>query len=152
MVGHEILSRGVQTDFFEEFSGLENIKISLPYSDLNRWIPDDSVLVEALTNLPIGRLTNVKQLSFISYHGINTEGMRFLPFSHTRLLHSLMAGLVGGEIARRNGLPPKVVTHVEIGGAGHDMGTPAHGDAVKLLDPANLDEESNWHEMFGEKG
>ena len=55
-----------QTNFFEEFGELEDFFVSLPYSDLHRWIPEGSIQAEAWSPLRLGRLAEVKQLSFLS--------------------------------------------------------------------------------------
>lgn len=137
------------SDEFEE----GDFNIHLPYSDLKRWILDDSVLAQAASVFKIwGRLNEVRALSFLSYVGPAPEEQYFIGYSHNRLDHSLVVGLTAGEIGRRNNLLQSQIDTLEIAGVLHDIATPALGDAAKSIDPDNLDEEKFWHEVVDAKG
>lgn len=140
-----------QLDFFDNLD-LEDIKVTVPHSHLSRWLPEDSVFAEAVKRLPVARLSGIKQLSFLSYYGPAPESTYFMQYSHTRFEHSLDTGLISGEIGLRNGLDLPTITKLQIAGLCHDLGTPAYGDAIKLLDKANLDEEGHWQELLDKQG
>ena len=141
-----------------EIPGLEaheqdvSVNLSLPYSDLtNIWIPKDSIYEKALRTLPLGRLADIKQLSFLSYVSPNPEKTYFLPYSHDRLDHSLTVALVAEKMLRQNRLPEDKINLGILAGFLHDIATPAHGDPVKYLDPETLNEETHWLETLDEK-
>jgi len=137
------------SDEFEE----GDFNIHLPYSDLGRWISDDSVLAQAASAFRIwGRLNEIRALSFLSYVGPEQEKQYFTGYPHHRLDHSLVVGLTAGEIGRHNNLLQQQIDTLEIAGILHDIATPALGDATKSIDPTNLDEEKFWYEVLGKKG
>lgn len=145
---HQSHFRSVSDEFEEG-----DFNIHLPYSDLRRWISDDSVLAHAASAFRIwGRLNEIRALSFLSYVGPEPEKQYFIGYSHNRLDHSLVVGLTAGEIGRRNNLLQNQIDTLEIAGVLHDIATPALGDAAKSIDPDNLDEEKFWHEVLDEKG
>ncbi len=141
-----------------EIPGLEaheqdvSVNLSLPYSDLtNIWIPEKSLYENALRTLPLGRLGNIKQLSFLSYIGPDPKITYFFPYSHDRLDHSLTVGLVAEKMLRQNRLPEDQINLGILAGFLHDIATPAHGDPIKYLDPEALNEETYWFEALDEK-
>ena len=145
---HQSHFRSVSDEFEEG-----DFNIHLPYSDLGRWISDDSMLAHAASAFRAwGRLNEIRALSFLSYVGPEPEKQYFIGYSHNRLDHSLVVGLTAGEIGRRNNLLQNQIDTLEIAGVLHDIATPALGDATKSIDPDNLDEEKFWQEMLNENG
>ncbi len=136
-------------DEFEEGSFRE----FLPFSDLNRWVEENSFLDRAATALGVwGRLGQIRALSFLSYVGPSPEMQYFTGYTHHRLDHSLVVAMVAGEIGRRNNLSQSNIKLLETAGLLHDIAIPALGDAIKSVDPENLDEEKFWHECLDDKG
>lgn len=135
-----------------EFEELEREWSSLPYSDFKRWIPEDDLWIDMYGSFPLGRLGYVKQLSFLSYVGPNPEHTYFIPYSHTRLLHSQQVAFVGQEVAQQNGATIPQTDKIKIKFGLHDIATVAHGDAVKKVDPTNLHEETHWRDVTSKKG
>lgn len=145
---------GIQADFFDRggFSHLEGVYEALPYSDFKRWIPENSIYLEAFAAFPLGRLSGVKQLSFLSYTGPNPENVYNIPTNHDRLDHSIVVALMTEQILKRNGFSHEEIVLGIIAALLHDIATPAHGDATQAIDPKNLDEENNWKKMLDKKG
>src|SRR3989344_5934663 len=126
---------------------------NLPFSDLNRWIPENSLIKKAADVFKIwGRLHEIRALSFLSYVGPDPEQQYFIGYSHDRLDHSLVVAMTAGDIGRLNNLPQKDIDTLEASGLLHDIATSALGDATKSIDPDNLDEERFWQELLSENG
>lgn len=136
----------------DEFEG-GDFFIFLPYSNLRRWVSEDSMVAKASSAFKIwGRLHEIRALSFLSYVGPEPDKEYFVGYSHNRLDHSLVVGLTAGEIGKRNNLLQNQIDTLEIAGVLHDIATPALGDAIKSIDPDNLDEEKFWYEALDDKG
>src|SRR3989338_3534451 len=137
------------SDEFEE----GDFNIYLPYSDLKRWVLDESTLAQAANAFRVwGRLSEVRALSFLSYVGPQPDKQYLIGYSHNRSDHSLVVGLTAGEIGRHNNLLQQQIDTLEIAGILHDIATPALGDVTKSIDPTNLGEEKFWHEVLDRKG
>lgn len=137
----------------DEMEGNESIFEFLPYSNLKRWIYDTSIYEEAHGFLPLMRLHDVRTLSFLSFLGKERELFRYIePSTHTRYDHSLVVAMVCEEILKQNCFPQDEINKGILAGLVHDIATPAHGDAIKKVDPAHLDEEAFWAEAIGQKG
>jgi len=147
---------GIQPDFnqtSDDFAQEEDFFEFLPFSDLRRWAPTDSLLTKAASSFKIwGRLGEIRALSFLSYVGPDPEQQYFIGYSHDRLDHSLVVAMTAGDIGRLNNLPQKDIDALEVSGLSHDIATPALGDATKSIDPDNLDEEKFWQEVIGIEG
>lgn len=125
----------------------------LPYSDFSKWVPENSIYNEALTNIhSLNRLSDIKCLSFLSYVGPNPQNMYFTSFTHSRFDHSLTVALIVEQILKQNGIPQEQIDLGIIAGILHDIATPAYGDATKQIDIKNLDEEDYWWEVLDKKG
>lgn len=151
-----IRQEGIQPDFnyiSDAFAEEGDFFEFLPYSDLKRWAPTDSLIAKASIAFGVwNRLSQIRALSFLSYVGPEPDKHYFIGYSHDRLDHSLVVGLTAGEIGRRNNLLQQQTNALEIGGGLHDIATPALGDATKSIDPDNLDEEKFWQELLNENG
>lgn len=139
---------------FEE--GAEDVSFHefLPYSDLSRWVPEQSIYEEAQRSIKaLSRLDNIKALSFLSFIGPKRNpDTYYVGYSHTRLDHSLVVALTTEQILRQNGASLDQINIGIVAGLFHDIATPALGDAAKQLDPKNLDEENFWWEALAEEG
>lgn len=126
----------------------------LPYSDLSRWIPEQSTYEEAQgSTKALLRLGNIKALSFLSFIGPRAPGDNFyIEHHHTRFDHSLVVALTTEQILRQNGASLDQINTGIVAGLFHDIATPALGDATKQLDPKNLNEEDFWWETLDERG
>jgi len=148
-IGHQLDFNHISDVFTEE----EDFFEFLPFSDLKRWTPTDSLLTKASNAFKIReRLHEIRALSFLSYVGPNPEQQYFIGYSHDRLDHSLVVAITAGEIGRLNNLPQKDIDTLEASGLLHDIATSALGDATKSIDPDNLDEEKFWQELLDKKG
>lgn len=128
--------------------------ISLPYSNPNRnleLISEGTVYHDVVKNSDFYRLSGIKALSFLSLVGPAPEIQHYQEFIHARGDHSLVVARVGELILRRNFFPEDEVNRAVIAFLMHDIATPALGDAVMKLDPANLSEEDNFRAVLGEK-
>jgi HD superfamily phosphohydrolase len=145
---------GYQLSFtdYPDFNELEGQYLFLPYSDLRGWIPEGDPWLGFEGSVPLGRLDGIKQLSFLSYVGPDPDKVTSVPYEHTRGLHTQQVALISREIVRRNGGDLSAQHMIMVGGGLHDIATPAHGDATKLVDPNNLKEEDHWEEMIGKRG
>ncbi len=94
------------------------------------------------------RLEQIKQLGFLQAPTYNnyTKDRQSLSESH-RWLHSLDVYVIAMAMARNLGLYHKVT--LGIAALSHDAGTPAGGDSVKLVAPAELDEDANYPMILG---
>lgn len=127
----------------------------LPYSDLSRWVPEQSIYEEALNSTKaLNRLQEIKALSFLSFMGPenNPHAYYHIGYPHTRLDHSLVVALTIEQILRQNGASSDQINIGIVAGLFHDIATPALGDATKQLDPKNLDEEDFWWETLDKEG
>jgi len=133
----------------QDISFFEN----LPYSDFRRWVPENSIYEEAQRKISaLGRLYNIKCLSFLSYIGSQPENRYFVEFHHSRLDHTLTVALIVEEILKQNGFSQDQVNIGIIAGLLHDIATPAYGDATKQVDMKNLHEEDYWWKVLDKKG
>jgi HD superfamily phosphohydrolase len=135
----------------EELRGDSEMYIALPLSDLAGWIYEKDDIFKAFMSLPVGRLAQVKQLSFLAYIGPSPETQYLHEFTHTRLEHTLLAAKAMEAILRRNGASEQEVKLGIIAAIMHDQATPAFGEATKKIDRDNLDEEKHWAEVMDEK-
>ncbi|OGH11829.1 MAG: hypothetical protein A2857_03990 [Candidatus Levybacteria bacterium RIFCSPHIGHO2_01_FULL_36_15] len=85
------------------------LKENLPYSDLNRWIPDNSIYSETFRLLGLARLHHIKSLSYVTYIGSRPEESLYIPYTHTRLDHTMVVAMVMEDILRNNCFPEKDV-------------------------------------------
>ena len=124
----------------------------LKFSDLRTWIYEDELAYQASKAFSIWRLGEIKQLSFLAYAGPTPETQYFMGFDHTRLEHTDQVVKIGEAILRRNNASKEDITLSAIASVLHDVATPALGDAVKKIDPVNLNEEDFWSEGLDEGG
>lgn len=125
----------------------------LPYSDLREWIPEDSILPEIDAAFDTSRLSDIRSLSFLSYRVSLDEELYTIhdEFRHDRFDHSLVVGMVMDKILKRNKIAGREYALGMTAALTHDLATPAGGDAIKFIDPANLHEEDHWVEMLTDK-
>lgn len=143
-LGFEMLS--------DEFEGDGLLHEYLPFSDLKGWVPEGGPYEDFLRHTSLRRLAGIRALSFLSYIGPEPQSQYFLEFSHDRFDHSLVVAMVIERILRNNYATPKEIITGIFAGLGHDLATPAHGDATMQIDPDNLSEEENWQNMLSENG
>lgn len=145
---------GMQYSFTDDpsFEHLEGAAFFLPYSDIRMWIPEGDIWFDFNRAFPVYRLHEVKQLSFLSYAGPDPERVTVLQYPHTRFLHTQQVALTAREIVRKNGGDLKSQYLIMTAAGLHDIATPAHGDATKVVDKENLDEEDHWKEMIEKTG
>ena len=125
----------------------------LPFSDFRKWVSETSIYIDILSVPAFARTAGIRNIPLMSYQSPQTSGktFRFEP-NHNRIDHSLVVPLLAEAIGRQNKLSPEKITILILGGAFHDVGTPAFGDTLKQLDPNNLDEEDFWWESLREDG
>ena len=127
---------------------------NLPFSDLSgEWLHTDSLLYQTREAFDLQRLAEIRALSFLAVRselsmiGIFPDGN----IGHNRDDHSTGVAMVTERVLTRNKRSPHEIALGTIAGMTHDMATPAGGDALKFMDPANLHEEDHWQEMLQEK-
>ncbi len=145
----------------ERLIGDEQLVIYLPFSDMmpEGIFRDDNVFKALVSLLPATgrhfppeRLNHVKALGLLTHVGPNPENQYFVPFDHTRFLHTLIVARTGERILKNNNASDSDIKTFIASAILHDAATPALGDATKAVDPKNLDEEEFWWEMVTKKG
>ena len=147
-------SKGRPTGFkYEEERWDEEYNVFLPYSSLRDvWIYTGDQIFQASEAFPTRRLDGVRHLALLAWTGSEPDKIYPHEFSQTRFLHTLLVSLIVERILRKNGIDQKEINAAVAAAVLHDIATPAGGDPVKSVDPANLDEESFWWEVLEEKG
>lgn len=96
------------------------------------------------------RLEGIKQLGFLQSPWCRSLTKWRTPLSEsTRYLHSLDVMAVATLIGNNLDLPESEFNTLRVAALTHDMGTPAGGDSVKLVDLAALDEDANYPALLG---
>ena len=132
---------------FQEEAEKGRLYISLPFSDLSKWVPDsDSHFYnQTLDSFPVNRLAGIHQLGFLSWiHSCPSEKQYFMNFHHDRYDHTLAVAMVMETVLKQNGFSEKDIETGLTAAFLHDITTPAGGNAVMELDYEELDEEASW--------
>ncbi len=107
---------------------------------------------DAIDSLGLWRLQGVRQLATL--HPPNQAVCPAEPhpcrFAHTRLLHVSNVCALITLMANNAELPAWQTRHAKVAALAHDKLTPAHGDAVKMIDPPSFDEDANVRQAFAD--
>ncbi|HVZ12268.1 MAG TPA: hypothetical protein VG965_04525 [Patescibacteria group bacterium] len=139
---------------FADYEESEGSFVSLPYSDLE-WSsipPDNEVYPFIHYFIPIERLAGIRQLGFLSYSGDLPQRYIFKPYSHQREDHEWGVAMTADAIAKTNEIKGKPLTTLRFATLLHDVASVSGGDAVKSVDPVELDEETHWRDVVGGRG
>lgn len=152
---HSLAERLLNDMHTEEGDRDEWMHIYLPRSSFGEWVLDRGFNHEAITTLGMNRLSQIRQLSFLSYRfplPDDAESNILIEYTHTRFEHSVLTGLLMEKVLKRNRFADTTVNLGKTAGFVHDVGMPALGDATKTIDPIFLDEEKHWTEAVSGKG
>lgn len=108
------------------------------------------IVESAITTLGLRRLDKVRVLATLhdpraALNGGKPADWRF---PHSRFLHVCDAAAILNRVGLNNNLSSKLLRHGKLAAISHDALTPAHGDAVKLIDPRAFDEDANIGKLF----
>jgi hypothetical protein len=142
----------------QEGEAITHYPYELPFSDLIGRIQEGDLMWGAYKALPLARLAGIKQLSFLTFVRPDSQKQLSTGFDHDRLGHSVPVGKIMEVVLRRNPNPDKSAAEFEhiieaavTAGLAHDMGTVGGGEALKKIDPENLDEETHWKDVLDKK-
>ena len=125
----------------------------LPFSSLNYWIEKNGPIGRGLKAFGhLQRLDDINSLSLISVVGPTPESFYFKAYHHKRSSHSKGVAVVAVAILGNNQFDKKQILTGAVAALLDDNATPALGDATKIIDPTNLDEEYFWQESVDEGG
>src|SRR3989344_4547855 len=112
----------------------------------------DKLYWEIHHNLPLWRLAEIRQLSFLADAPAEEQEQSYgkgPDYRHTRLEHSFLTGRLAESIARNNQRSEIEVDFMITAGTIHDIAIPAKGDATLELDVKALAEEIAIERILG---
>jgi len=123
---------------------------SFPHTGLSYMVTEDGLCSETARIFNLWRLSGIKQLGFLQAPHDTEHPERLTlniktPLSTgTRWQHSLDVMAVATVMGHNLGLPDYLQNTLRVSALSHDVGTPAGGDSVKLVDMDALDEDKNY--------
>lgn len=114
-------------------------------------IKSDGMIHDVCIALRAFRLDGIRQLGFLHDPVMNeatADSGLAMRFEHTRYMHSLMVVATASLFGYQVGLSEHDLKHLQAAAPTHDVLTPAGGDSVKAIDPAGLDEDVHYPEVF----
>lgn len=125
------------------------IVLDLPYTGISFAIKDDGLHFDLCRACNVWRLSGIRQLGFLQAPSPNHDCLGSQPLSDgTRYLHTTDAMAISTLIAHNLALPESLYNTVRAAAILHDIGTPAGGDSVKLVDVQGLDEDLNFRAIL----
>ncbi len=124
------------------------------YAGFGFAIMSDGLAEFVSQKLQLHRLSNIRQLAFLTSPTITNSPMKVYPlaFTHNRYLHSLEVYAIATLIGYRLGLHAAEMLLLQIAALSHDKLTPAGGDVLKVIDPEAFDEDACYPEIFKQEG
>lgn len=107
----------------------------------------DPLYFEFEKAFPLARLDRVAQLGFLAPVVFPDRGIYVVP-QFSRGSHTRQVARATELILRNNNAPDEMIKNGIVAGLLHDIATPAGGDAIKALDPVNLNEETQWQKVL----
>lgn len=123
-----------------------HIFFELPKTGISYLLREGGFCEDVIRALDLWRLAGIKQLGFLQAPWEDGRMLFRQPLSEgTRFTHSCDVFAIASIIAFNNGISagPQLRT-LQFAALTHDVGTPAGGDSVKLVDPSGLDEDLNY--------
>ncbi|MFA6534022.1 MAG: HD domain-containing protein [Patescibacteria group bacterium] len=149
------LPRVLQADFRHRqiIDEADPLAISfVPHSGVNYIVLEDGLIEELCRALKVFRLRNIRQLGFLHdpIFDDDLSGRLVLKdrFCHTRYAHSLDVMVLATLMGVNCGLGQDDLLHLRVAALTHDVMTPAGGDTIKFIDPAGLNEETNYYQLL----
>jgi hypothetical protein len=121
----------------------------LPYTGISYAISDGGLHFALCRACNVWRLTGIKQLGFLQAPDPDERLLGRQPLSEgNRYVHSADVMAIATIIARNLDLPRSLANTVRAAAILHDIGTPAGGDSVKMIDVEGLDEDLNFASLL----
>lgn len=135
--------------FYANFPGL----LDTPPEKIWFDIKEETIYFDAEDAFPLTRLKMVGALGFLTRSADITERNyhNSTGFEHSRHQHTLSVAIALEHILRNSNRSPSEINHGIAAALLHDIATPAGGDAIKAIDPENLDEEKHWRTVLDEE-
>lgn len=128
-----------------------NLTCPFPLANASYRVRKEGLVHQTVGACELWRLNRVRQLASLHTPVIAAIGQtnyKVKRFDHSRLLHSLDVCAVMNLMLSNNHVDADTRRHGKVAALVHDKLTPAHGDAVKLIDPAGFDEDKNIRQAF----
>lgn len=121
------------------------IVFALPFTGISYMVKNGGLCEALCRSCNLWRLDGIKQLGFLQSPWTEDIVDHRTPLSEgTRYLHSLDVMAVASVMGKNLRLDRSELDTLRTGALTHDMGTPAGGDSIKMIDPAELDEDLNY--------
>ncbi len=121
----------------------------LPHTGIRYSVRDDQLCEKTCRAFGLWRLQAIKQLGFLQSPWVmNMPNFRESLSDSTRYLHSLDVMALATLIGTNARLSKSALNTLRLAALTHDMGTPAGGDSVKIVDLKALDEDANYEELI----
>ncbi len=125
------------------------IVFALPFTGIRYMIKNGGLCEALCRSCNLWRLDGIKQLGFLQSPWTEDIIDHRTPLSDgTRYLHSLDVMTIVSLMAKNLRLSQSECNIARMAGLTHDMGTPAGGDSIKMIDPAGLDEDLNYPDIL----
>lgn len=119
-----------------------------PHTGLSYMVREGGFCEEVARACNLFRLHYIKQLGFLQAPWLRERLFDYAVSQHTRFLHSLDVMTIATMIGHNAGLGKRKLHTLRMAAFTHDMGTPAGGDSVKLVDMAAFDEDENYERLL----
>ncbi len=135
----------LRTRYATEHEDVLAIMYALPYSGISYVVHEGGLCEDFCQRFKLFRLQSIKQLGFLQAPwSRETSAIRMSLSEGSRYSHSLDVMTVATTMGHNVGLSKTRLNTLRLAALSHDMGTPAGGDSVKLVDPHGLDEDENY--------
>lgn len=125
------------------------IVFDLPHTGISYAIKDDGLCFDLARACNLFRLDGIRQLGYLRAPAPTHDIIANAPLSEsTRYAHSIDVMAIATVMAQNLGLTGTMFATTRAAGLLHDMGTPAGGDSVKMIDPRALDEDLNFPKLL----
>jgi len=120
-----------------------------PFTGILYSIRDDGLANAAEQTFNLRRLGRIRQLGFLQSPWIRHFERIRMPLSvTTRFLHCNDVFAIASLIGHNLGLSKHRLATLQVAALVHDVGTPAGGDSVKIVDLAAMDEDANFPSLL----
>jgi HD superfamily phosphohydrolase len=120
-----------------------------PHTGLSYMVREGGLCEELMHAFKLFRLHGIKQLGFLQTPWFEDSLYPQPIAEHNRFVHSLDVMVIASVIGYNLGLDEVRFNTLRMAAFTHDMGTPAGGDSVKLVNPAAFDEDLNYPQLIG---
>jgi HD superfamily phosphohydrolase len=123
---------------------------AFPNTGISYMITEDGLCEDLEQMFKLRRLQGIRQLGFLQAPWFSSLKYESPLAEHNRLMHSYDVMTIATLIAYNNNLPKGLFNTLRAAAMTHDMGTPAGGDSVKLIDLEALDEDHNYARLLAQ--